>query len=380
MGIVLVACSGAAESQPTSLPEAIIPTSTALSVSPEPTATLTEVVETELPSPTDTPPGTPTQIPTETPLPIQFNLTWYEDNPILQKETSIACNYYCIWDSEVVLIDDVFHMFYTFTGEDSVSIGYAASTDGLTFTKHDTNPIFQPDGDGFDAIGVGNAATLVEGDTWMLFYNAAADGEKIRDDSGGGSSIGLVTAPEPTGPWTAGQQVLTAGGNGEWDSGFIIPTSVISTEDGYRMYYNAGLDPGLYEHMCGMATSPDGISWTKYDDPSTTEAPFAESDPVLQPSPTGWDSLGVNCNVLKTDRGWEMFYEGRKGDDYFESKIGYASSPDGVHWSKYQDNPILRRTRSPSSAIKIGSTYYLYSHSTWNYDQIFAATGTIDQP
>jgi hypothetical protein len=284
-----------------------------------------------------------------------------------------------------VLIDDVFHMFYSGAAEDSIGIGYAVSTDGLTFTKHDTNPIFQPDGEGFDAIGVANATPLVVEDTWMLYYNAAATGERIRvKASGGGLSIGLTTAPEPTGPWTTGQQVLTTGGSGEWDSEFIIPASIIVTEDGYRMYYYAGpkSDMGEVEMMCGMATSLDGIIWTKYDDPSTTEAPFAESDPVMQPGPFGWDTLGVLCSVLKTDAGWEMFYEGwTTGDLAYRSisKIGYASSQDGVQWSKYQDNPILLEYRVFPSAIKVGSTYYLYTHDLYSGDLV-AATGTIDQP
>jgi predicted GH43/DUF377 family glycosyl hydrolase len=377
MGIVLAACSASAESPPSTHPESTTP--------PEATIPPTEVVETEIspspsPSPTE-PPATPTEIPTDTPQPLQFNFTGYENNPILQKEDSVACNFYCIWDSDVVLVDDEFHMFYTFATEDSTSIGYAVSTDGLTFTKHETNPIFQTDGEGFDAVGVGNALPLVKGDTWMLFYNAAAAGEKVRDDSGGGLSIGLTTAPDPTGPWTTGQQVLMAGGNGEWDSGFIIPTSVIVTDDGYRMYYTAGQVATLYEQMCGMATSPDGITWTKYDDPNTTEAPFAESDPVLQPSPTGWDSHGVNCTVLRSDTGWEMFYDGSRADTQGSlfRKTGYASSPDGVHWSKYLKNPILVEINSPTSAIKIGTTYYLYSHS-WDLTALTAATGTIDRP
>ena len=41
-----------------------------------------------------------------------------------------------------------------------------------------------------------------------------------------------------------------------------------------------------------------------------TEAPYAESDPVLQPSPSGWDSVDVICSVMKTDTGGEMLYQG----------------------------------------------------------------------
>jgi hypothetical protein len=95
---------------------------------------------------------------------------------------------------------------------------------------------------------------------------------------------------------------------------------VTATKEGYRMYYTGGINPDrMYirdpDHegsgsMCGLATSADGINWTKYDDPSTTEAPYAESDPVLQPIPSGWGAEDVICSVMKTNTGWEMLYKG----------------------------------------------------------------------
>jgi hypothetical protein len=150
----------------------------------------------------------------------------------------------------------------------------------------------------------------------------------------------------------------------------------MATEDGYIMYYSGGPDPNGWVWMCGMATSPDGINWTKYDDPDTSEAPHAESDPVMQPSDSGWDSIGVHCSVLKTDIDWEMFYEGWPEGP---SNIGYASSPDGVHWSKYLDKPIPGYNFGGSFAVKVGQTYYLYYYSFDDDDQR-VATGTITQP
>ena len=212
-------------------------------------------------------------------------------------------------------------------------------------------------------------------DTWMLFYNANNAGEKFRPQVAGGSSIGVTTATDPTGPWSPGQQVLTTGGSGEWDSEFIIPNSIVTTEDGYRMYYSAGPDPAKNEMMCGMATSTDGITWTKYDDPATTQAPFAESDPVLQPGPANWEALMVQCRVLKTDTGWEMFYHGWGGG---YARVGYAFSPDGVQWTKYQDNPLKIYLVYPY-AIKENSTYYLYGQDLGS-STLKVAMATIDHP
>ena len=105
----------------------------------------------------------------------------------------------------------------------------------------------------------------------MLYYNASATYE-ASDYDVVGSSIGLTTAPEPTGPWTQDKLVLNAGEPGELDSGFVIPNSVIATKEGNRMYYTGGINPErIYlpdsdnkgnGAMCGTAISPDGINWT----------------------------------------------------------------------------------------------------------------------
>ena len=370
MGIFLVSCTGAAVT-----PEAVLP---ALTIPPGPTATPTEEKPTEMPPtptlvPTETPPATPTQVPTDTPPPIQFNFEWYENNPILKKGATKEWDNIKLVEGKTVIIDDIFHMFYTGIGEEIKAIGYATSNDGFEFTKHDINPIFQSDGEGFDANGVVNGTPIVVEDTWILFYAALAPDEIYKSFTGGGSSIGLTTAPEPTGPWTSGEKVLTTGKNGEWDSGFIFPSSVIATDEGYYMYYTAGMDKMLMENMCGMATSPDGIEWNKYNDPSTNEPPFVDSDPVFQPSSPGWDSLGVDCSVIKTDTNWEMFYEGWDG----ESRIGYAFSNDGIHWTKYKRNPMIGSYRFYPSAIKVDSIYHLYAQTDGD---LFASIGTIDQP
>lgn len=372
IGIVLVACTTVGEAtqiqatEPTSIPETL--------------AIPTELIETEIPPtpiPTDTQQAVPTEIPFDMSQPIQLEFAWYKNNPVLNKGSSGEWDSRKVMEGKVVLVDEVFHIFYTGTGSDSFGIGYATSSDGFTFTKHEANPIFQTSETGFDSNGASQGTPLFLGEKWMLFYNAVAPGEEFNRNTAGGSSIGLTTAPDPIGPWTSGQQVLKAGGSGEWDSGFIFPNNVILTEDGYRMYYSAGPDPGSNEMSCGMATSPDGLTWTKYDDPGTTEAPFAESDPVMQPGPSAWETLFVQCRVLKTAKGWEMFYGGWNGRS--NARTGYAFSIDGVNWIKYKDNPILNKSLISPYAVKVGSAYYLYGYDI-NSGEFVAATGTIDQP
>jgi subtilisin family serine protease/predicted GH43/DUF377 family glycosyl hydrolase len=141
--------------------------------------------------------------------------------------------------------------------------------------------------------------------------------------------------------WTKhqGNPVLEPGTLGEWDDqGVGIPCVVF---DGiiYRMWYGNDLV------SIGYATSLDGINWIKYDDPTTTNSPYAESDPVLNPGLTGtWDSAGVaSPSILIVDSTYHMWYAGTVNPVYDSLiQIGHATSTDGIDWIKDTlNNPVL---------------------------------------
>jgi predicted GH43/DUF377 family glycosyl hydrolase len=76
----------------------------------------------------------------------------------------------------------------------------------------------------------------------------------------------------------------------------------------------------------GYASSPDGINWTKHD-----------QNPIMKPDNNSWDKLITNPNVLYLDGYYHMLYHGMQ-----PSRIGYATSIDGIHWTKYNNNPIFK--------------------------------------
>jgi len=191
---------------------------------------------------------------------------------------------------------------------------------------------------------------------WIMYY---IGNETVQ--YGPEPFIGRATAMEPTGPRIRKETpVLAHGSPGEWDSDYVMPCSILALDDGtYRLYYSGGtqfgpMDKGGYT---GMAISKDGITWKKYNDLATTEHPFAESDPVLM---TGgfndWDGMVAwGGPVFKVPGGFEMYYNGltRPGQSLAEdqkSKFGYATSPDGIHWKKYQKNPVYTIKSDPISS------------------------------
>ncbi len=158
--------------------------------------------------------------------------------------------------------------------------------------------MFVPDETVAPAGGILHGKVYLDGDTWVMLFVPALQKYQFA------GVILRATAPDPTGPWTVTPEpVLTAGSVLEWDSGGLFMHSFLPTDDGYALYYHP------FRSGIGMATSPDGIAWTKYDDPTTTNTLYANSDPVFLDSEDSqaWDSWYISGSMVRrTEDGWEM--------------------------------------------------------------------------
>ena len=314
---------------------------------------------TEEPAP---PPATVTAIPPTVTAEPQSFFKVFGEEPIVSKGESGT------WDDRytdpgaVVFYDGIFHMFRNgFRGYPAESqVGYVTSTDGYTWTKQGADPVFLTKDVPYAKVAMFASGALVEDDgTWVLYFytvdsmNFPADGV-----------IGRATAPGPNGPWVPdAEPVLRPGSAREWDSRNVIAPHVIKTADGYRMYYS-GTD-GMGGSQIGMATSSDGIQWTKYNDPATTEVQYQESDPVLLlGEKDSWESDQVHQpRVFPNGEGWVMIYRG-SNKNKANMGLGIASSDDGIHWSKSPLNPVFLPT-------EIKGAYQFWFHNVLLVDDTF---------
>jgi hypothetical protein len=343
----------------------------------------------EAASATPPPPATTTRPPAASATPVSSNITatstieakgtstmtnelfhFYEGNPVLPAGSDPNWDNLYIDPGATFFYQGQFHMF--FNGINGfprpVGVGYATSSDGLHWTRQVTQPVLSalsldPQGN-FNGQNLFVTSGLVLDDgTWALYY-FTLNGSTFM----GPGDIGRATAPAPTGPWTLdADPVLEPGPAGAWDGLQVCNPNVLKTRDGYLMYYD-----GMGSHsMIGMATSTDGMHWSKYDDPSTKDEAFSESDPVLMTSEGSWDTVRVmDPNVVQTDQGFVMVYLSTDGSNKFGSglyAVGYATSPDGIHWSKGKENPVLSKQNHPDwrqtflmTLVYEGDTYFLY--------------------
>jgi predicted GH43/DUF377 family glycosyl hydrolase len=104
---------------------------------------------------------------------------------------------------------------------------------------------------------------------------------------------------------------------------------VVILHDGkYRMWYT-GQARG--KSWIGYATSEDGKTWER-----------ASDRPVLSPEQP-WERVAVMCpHVLHDDKEkvYRMWYSG--GEQYEPNAIGYATSEDGLKWTRHEKNPVFR--------------------------------------
>ena len=120
--------------------------------------------------------------------------------------------------------------------------------------------------------------------------------------------------------------VLTAGQIGSWDD-YTVGLGFIFKENGiYKLYYAGMQEPHTGKRQIGFAISTDGIHWEKY------------SNPVLLSTNSQY-FLGVH-SVLKINNIYYMYYEASSEKDY-KFNLNLATSSDGLHWTKYENNPIL---------------------------------------
>jgi predicted GH43/DUF377 family glycosyl hydrolase len=138
-----------------------------------------------------------------------------------------------------------------------------------------------------------------------------------------------VALTESDDGWTWSEPVIALGPDAKsgWEADINRPV-VLKQSDVYHMWYT-GQAKG--KSWIGYATSADGKTWKRQSD-----------KPVLSPE-QAWEKVAVMCpHVLYDEKGklYRMWYSG--GEQYEPNAIGYATSLDGLKWTRHDQNPIFR--------------------------------------
>ncbi len=256
----------------------------------------------------------------------------------------------------------------------SVQIGYLTSPDGLTWTEVTPDPVLLTDDVPYAEVAALASSALVTDDgTWVLYFYT------WNNTVPPAGAIGRATAADPLGPWTVDPApVLSMGSAGEWDSLHIDTPSVVRTDTGYMLFY-AGVGENTDSSGIGMATSADGITWTKYDDPATTAAPYAESDPVLVSTQEAYRFH--QPRVERVDEQYVMIFRMAPTSGN-QMGLGIATSADGIAWDVLTPEPFWGSDSIPgamgfwfTALAYHDDTFYLYIEGgRGSYTDVYVAT------
>lgn len=190
------------------------------------------------------------------------------------------------------------------------------------WTKYENNPILTPGGAG-QSVFIGHSSVIYHDGLYKMWYDGADNG------SGIGFQIFYATSEDGK-TWTKydSGSVLGYGNAGEWDERNAFGSEVIYRDSLYKMWYvsRAGHP---WNGKLGYAESEDGINWVKYP-----------GNPVVTWGDSGsFDQGGISYPSVKYYDGlYHMWYSGWDG---ITLRLGYASSPDGIEWTRYDNNPVL---------------------------------------
>ena len=183
--------------------------------------------------------------------------------------------------------------------------------------KRSPQPLLSPSPGSWDSREVAHPR-LVERDGRMYLFYSGFDGVLWR--------TGLALSRDGI-SWQKNPLPILEPSASGWDAESITARGSVLLEKGSFFYwYQGGRAP--YSAI-GVASSVDGVHWTKHP------------GPVLEPGPRGsWDSGGVaDPYVVKRGETLFLYYVGQDSKD--TSRLGIASSRDGIHWAKYPHNPVL---------------------------------------
>lgn len=211
-----------------------------------------------------------------------------------------------------------------------------------------------------DIYAISDPWVIKEGTVFKMWYTCA--GLNLPTDTLLRARICYSESPDGIN-WTKynNNPVLDVDYSGGWDSLGVETVSVIRDSEApanqrYKMWY-VGQYLNSYKYDFGYAYSADGLNWTKHP---TQVLQTGEGDT--------WDNGFVEGpSVIKDDNTYKMWYTGYDLGNG-KANTGYATSTDGIEWTKYAGNPVINTGAAGTwdaysvqdpHVLKIGADYHM---------------------
>jgi predicted GH43/DUF377 family glycosyl hydrolase len=273
----------------------------------------------------------------------------FDPDPVVTPE-SVGLSSLYINPGAVIERDGTLHMFPNLFSRwpGRVAVPHLTSTDGVTWATDATAAALSSDDFPMANPGIDVSTGFVTDDgPWVLIFETVSTSTPWV--------IGRASAPSPQGPWTIDPEpIVTPGSSGSWDAGGVQWPSVVRTGDGWSMYY-AGFDaPQGGTGSIGLATSTDGVTWVKRESPVLEASELWEGRSLDRPrvvqTPDGLAMVYAGRDL--TDRGLATSTDGLSWTRIPGPAIERADFPvSGRSW----DSALIYRGDDLELFLEIGS-------------------------
>jgi len=196
------------------------------------------------------------------------------------------------------------------------------------WTPHPDNPLIEPGADeAWDNAVISEAKVIYDGQQYQAWYagrKRGPPGLKMPMDVGYAHSPDSLLWEKPT-----DRPVLVRGALGSYDENMITAPYVLYDGQKYWMWF--GAVDFRADWSINLATSEDGQRWVKH----------AGNPLLVETHDERWDAVYLSePAVLYDGQQFRLWYNGASATT--ETLLGYATSPDGIHWTRHPVNrPVL---------------------------------------
>jgi hypothetical protein len=115
--------------------------------------------------------------------------------------------------------------------------------------------------------------------------------------------------------------------------------------------------------------------------PELTRFHAAEGNPIFTGAGAGaWDvKIRERGWILREGDAWHLWYTGYDGTPDGIRLLGYATSPDGLKWTRHPNNPLIRdHWVEDMMVVKHAGTYYMFAEGLNDHAQLLTSTDRVD--
>lgn len=281
----------------------------------------------------------------------------YAKNPILTRESNPS-NPFGLRGSKIIFDNGIYKMWYFCVYSQGVgSIWYAESKDGISWKTIGSSSVLSKGEPGtWDDYSISVSAVIKENNLYKMYYLGYHKGNNLVymyvNDVW---HTGLATSTDGI-HWTKNINPIIYG------TGYVNMniTDIVKKDNIYYAYFGYSLTQSTDNNTrIGVATSTDGINWDLHK--------------IMSPT-FKWEGSSVTSPTVILDEGvFKMVYVNSEGNSF-----GYATSVDGINFKRNEKPIFISNNSTRNNCNLMSPNFRKINYIYWLYYGITSISGDME--